>query len=114
QWGLALSYVVQDQPRGLADAYRLGADFVDGRPSALILGDNIFYGHGAGRVFAEAAAPLQAGREGAVVFAYRVADPRRYGVVELAPDGRALSLEEKPARPRSPWAVTGLYVYDGR
>lgn len=113
QWGLSLTFVVQDEPRGLADAYRLGADFVDGKPSALILGDNIFYGHGAGRVFSEAAASLDAG-EGAVVFAYRVADPRRYGVVELDADGRPLSIEEKPAEPRSPWAVTGLYFYDGR
>ncbi|MBN9479308.1 MAG: glucose-1-phosphate thymidylyltransferase RfbA [Bordetella sp.] len=114
QWGLRLRYVVQDQPRGLADAYRLGADFVEGGPSALILGDNIFHGHGSGRVIAQAAAPIAAGGEGAMIFAYRVADPRRYGVVELDADGRALSLEEKPAAPRSPWAVTGLYVYDGQ
>lgn len=113
QWGLSLSFAVQDQPRGLADAYRLGADFVDGKPSALILGDNIFYGHGAGRVFAQSAAALQ-DRSGAVVFAYRVADPGRYGVVELDGEGRPLSIEEKPLRPRSPWAVTGLYFYDGQ
>lgn len=113
QWGLSLSFAVQDQPRGLADAYRLGADFVDGKPSALILGDNIFYGHGAGRVFAQSAAALQ-DRSGAVVFAYRVADPGRYGVVELDGQGRPLSIEEKPLRPRSPWAVTGLYLYDGQ
>lgn len=113
QWGLKLSFAVQDEPRGLADAYRLGADFVDGGPSALILGDNIFYGHGAGRVFAEARRSLAA-EHGGVVFAYRVADPRRYGVVELDPAGRPLSIEEKPTIPRSPWAVTGLYFYDGQ
>lgn len=113
QWGLSLCFAVQDQPRGLADAYRLGADFVDGRPSALILGDNIFYGEGAGRVFARAAAPLMSGA-GARVFAYHVADPSRYGVVEMDAQGRPLFLEEKPLRPRSSWAVTGLYFYDGR
>lgn len=113
RWGLDLSFVVQDQPRGLADAYRLGADFVDGGPSALILGDNLFYGHEAGRVFADAGRSLQSGG-GGVVFAYRVSDPRRYGVVELDAQGRPLSIEEKPANPRSPWAVTGLYFYDGQ
>ncbi|WP_313574532.1 glucose-1-phosphate thymidylyltransferase RfbA [Brevundimonas sp.] len=113
QWGLKLSFIAQDEPRGLADAYRLGADFVDAGPSALILGDNIFYGDGAGRVFAEAGRSLTAER-GAMVFAYRVADPRRYGVVELDVAGRPLSIEEKPAFPRSPWAVTGLYFYDGQ
>ncbi len=113
RWGLDLSFAVQEQPRGLADAYRIGADFVDGGPSALILGDNLFYGHEAGRVFARAADTLDAQR-GAVVFAYRVSDPRRYGVVELDGQGRPLSIEEKPADPRSPWAVTGLYIYDGQ
>lgn len=113
RWGLDLSFAVQDQPRGLADAYRVGADFVDGGPSALILGDNLFYGHEAGRVFARAADTLDAQR-GAVVFSYRVSDPRRYGVVELDGQGRPLSIEEKPADPRSPWAVTGLYIYDGQ
>ncbi len=113
RWGLDLSFAVQDQPRGLADAYRIGADFVDGGPSALIMGDNLFYGHEAGRVFARAADTLDAQR-GAVVFAYRVSDPRRYGVVELDGQGRPLSIEEKPADPRSPWAVTGLYIYDGQ
>ncbi|ANF55769.1 hypothetical protein DA69_00010 [Brevundimonas naejangsanensis] len=97
----------------MADAYRIGADFVDGGPSALILGDNLFYGHEAGRVFARAADTLDA-RRGAVVFAYRVSDPRRYGVVELDGQGRPLSIEEKPDDPRSPWAVTGLYIYDGQ
>lgn len=113
QWGLNLSFAVQDHPRGLADAYRLGADFVNGGPSALILGDNIFYGEGAGRVFAQAAAPLKFGA-GARVFAYHVADPTRYGVVEMDAQGRPLSIEEKPCQPRSSWAVTGLYLYDGR
>lgn len=113
QWGLSLTFAVQDEPRGLADAYRLGAGFVDGGPSALILGDNIFHGEGAGRVFARAAAPLASGA-GARIFAYHVADPARYGVVEMDAEGRALSIEEKPLRPRSSWAVTGLYFYDGR
>ncbi|MGE7199914.1 glucose-1-phosphate thymidylyltransferase RfbA [Brevundimonas naejangsanensis] len=113
RWGLELSFAVQDQPRGLADAYRIGADFVDGGPSALILGDNLFYGHEAGRLFAQAGDSLDA-RRGAVVFAYRVSDPRRYGVVELDGQGRPLSIEEKPTNPRSPWAVTGLYIYDGQ
>nr|WP_312162076.1 glucose-1-phosphate thymidylyltransferase RfbA [Brevundimonas diminuta] len=114
RWGLELSFVVQDEPRGLADAYRLGADFAAGGPSALILGDNIFYGHGAGELFAGAARSLRAGEAGAVVFAYGVADPRRYGVIELDAAGRPLSIEEKPVSPRSRWAVTGLYFYDGR
>ncbi len=113
QWGISLTFAVQDQPRGLADAYRLGAEFVDGRPSALILGDNIFYGHGAGRAFGDAAAALDKAC-GARVFAYRVADPARYGVVELDGEGRPVSIEEKPRNPRSPWAVTGLYFYDGQ
>ncbi|MBD7941346.1 glucose-1-phosphate thymidylyltransferase RfbA [Brevundimonas guildfordensis] len=113
RWGLDLSFAVQDEPRGLADAYRIGADFVDGGPSALILGDNLFHGHEAGRVFAQAGRSLDA-RRGAVVFAYRVSDPRRYGVVELDGQGRALTIEEKPSNPRSPWAVTGLYIFDGQ
>lgn len=113
QWGLSLTFVVQDQPRGLADAYRLGADFVGDRPSALILGDNIFYGHGAGRVFSDAVSSIESS-QGAIVFAYRVADPHRYGVIEFDIDGLPLSIDEKPLRPRSSWAVTGLYIYDGR
>lgn len=113
RWGLRLTYAEQPRPEGLAQAYLIGADFVGDGPSVLILGDNIFYGPGLGQTVAEAAAAAQAG-QGASVFAYHVADPERYGVVAFAPDGRPLSIEEKPARPRSSWAVTGLYVYDGR
>jgi glucose-1-phosphate thymidylyltransferase len=108
QWGLRLVYAVQTEPRGLADAFVVGRSFLAGSRSALILGDNIFFGH--------ELAPLlrqSAGLEtGARVFAYRVAEPERYGVVEFDDQGRALSLEEKPAQPRSDWAVTGLYFYD--
>jgi glucose-1-phosphate thymidylyltransferase len=110
QWGLKLSYAEQSRPDGLAQAYTIGAEFVEGSASALILGDNIFYGHGLTEILAEAAAI----REGATVFAYRVSDPQRYGVVEFDAAGRAVSLEEKPARPKSQWAVTGLYFYDSR
>ncbi|MBX3478323.1 MAG: glucose-1-phosphate thymidylyltransferase RfbA [Brevundimonas sp.] len=113
RWGLSLTYAEQPRPEGLAQAYLIGADFVGDGPSVLILGDNIFYGPGLGQTVAEAVAAAQGG-QGATVFAYHVADPERYGVVAFAPDGRPLSIEEKPARPRSSWAVTGLYVYDGR
>lgn len=113
QWGVSITYVEQPRPEGVAQAYVLGADFVAGGPSALILGDNIFYGHGAGRVFSEAVRSVEA-NQGAVVFAYRVADPCRYGVVEFDVGGRPLSIEEKPLQSSSPWAVTGLYIYDGR
>ena len=109
QWGLSLSYAEQPRPEGLAQAYVIGADFVAGGPSALILGDNIFYGRGAGEVFGRAM-----GREGATVFAYHVTDPQRYGVVAFDSAGRAVDLEEKPTAPRSNWAVTGLYVYDAQ
>jgi glucose-1-phosphate thymidylyltransferase len=108
QWGLSLSYAVQPRPEGLAQAYLIGADFVDGAPSVLILGDNIFYGHGLPEALSESA------RSAATVFAYHVRDPERYGVVEFDSDGRAISIEEKPPQPRSNWAVTGLYFYDGR
>jgi glucose-1-phosphate thymidylyltransferase len=108
--GLSLSYAVQAAPRGLADAFVVGRDFVGSAGVALILGDNLFYGDGLTGMMQQAARR----RSGATVFAYRVADPARYGVVELSPDGRALSIEEKPARPKSNYAVTGLYFYDNR
>jgi glucose-1-phosphate thymidylyltransferase len=110
RWGLKLSYAVQDAPRGLADAYVLGADFVAGGDSALILGDNIFFGDGLPAMLAAAAAR----NRGATIFAYRVNDPGRYGVVELDRTQRPVGLAEKPAQPRSNWAVTGLYFYDRR
>jgi len=108
RWGLHLEYAVQPSPDGLAQAFLLGADFVSGRPSALVLGDNIFYGHDFQEVVRRAAAR----NEGATVFAYAVQDPQRYGVVEFDAARRAVSIEEKPAHPRSRYAVTGLYFYD--
>ncbi|MFN8873785.1 MAG: glucose-1-phosphate thymidylyltransferase RfbA [Brevundimonas sp.] len=112
QWGLDIRYAVQPSPDGLAQAYHIGADFVAGGPSALILGDNIFYGHGLTELVAGARARLDAGDRGATVFAYHVADPERYGVVAFDQDMRARSIEEKPPVPQSSWAVTGLYFYD--
>ena len=119
QWGVRICYAEQDKPRGIAHAFILAEEFLDGGPSMLVLGDNIFHGHDLDARLAEATAALRptgAGGplHGAAVFAYRVADPERYGVVEFDGEGRALSLEEKPRAPRSDWAVTGLYVYDGR
>jgi glucose-1-phosphate thymidylyltransferase len=110
QWGMNISYAVQPKPEGLAQAYVIGADFVAGGPSALVLGDNIFYGHG----FTELLASASGRTDGATVFAYHVSDPERYGVVEFDKDMRAVSIEEKPMTPRSSWAVTGLYFYDGQ
>ena len=108
QWGIAISYCVQPSPDGLAQAFILGRDFVDGRPSALVLGDNIFYGHDLPRMLATATARTS----GASIFAYHVQDPERYGVVAFDAQRRALSIEEKPAVPKSNYAVTGLYFYD--
>jgi len=108
--GLRLSYATQDKPRGLADAFIVGRAFVGGDPVALVLGDNIFHGHGLPELLARAANR----RAGATVFGYTVRDPERYGVVELDRTGRALSIEEKPAAPKSNYAVTGLYFYDNQ
>jgi glucose-1-phosphate thymidylyltransferase len=110
QWGIELSYAVQDEPRGLADAFIIGRDFIGGRPACLILGDNIFHGGGMRELLARASSRAR----GATVFGYWVSDPQRYGVVEMDGDGRVLSLAEKPERPRSNYAVTGLYFYDER
>ena len=110
QWGLKLQYAVQPSPDGLAQAFIIGEDFVGDGPSALVLGDNLFYGHD----FASGLRAASARSDGATVFAYPVHDPERYGVVEFDQDGRAISLEEKPVQPKSRYAVTGLYFYDNR
>jgi glucose-1-phosphate thymidylyltransferase len=110
QWGIEISYAVQPSPDGLAQAFLIGEKFLNGAPSALVLGDNIFYGHD----FAGLLKNANAQNSGATVFAYAVTDPERYGVVEFNAQGRAISLEEKPAAPKSRYAVTGLYFYDSQ
>ncbi len=108
KWGLEFSYMEQSEPRGLADAFRVGRDFIGDDPVALILGDNIFYGHGLPRQL-RTAAQIESG---ALIFAYPVKDPSRYGVVEFDDNGKALSIEEKPLKPKSHYAVPGIYFYD--
>ncbi|WP_394696596.1 glucose-1-phosphate thymidylyltransferase RfbA [Pseudoxanthomonas japonensis] len=110
QWGMDIQYAVQPSPDGLAQAYLIGRDFVAGKPSCLVLGDNIFYGHG----FTEQLRRADARSDGATVFGYWVNDPERYGVADFDEVGRVVGLEEKPTKPRSNYAVTGLYFYDGR
>jgi len=108
QWGINITYAVQEKPEGLAQAFIIGKEFIGSDPAALVLGDNVFYGH-------DIAESLQAANEqpkGATIFAYQVKDPQRYGVVEIGPDGNAVGIEEKPLKPKSRLAVTGLYFYD--
>ncbi|HVB17158.1 MAG TPA: glucose-1-phosphate thymidylyltransferase RfbA [Stellaceae bacterium] len=108
RWGIALSYAEQPRPEGLAQAFLVGREFIGDGAVALVLGDNIFYGHGLSEMLQEAARP----QDGATVFAYQVRNPQAYGVVEFDNTGKAISIEEKPLQPRSSWAVTGLYFYD--
>ncbi|WP_460734480.1 glucose-1-phosphate thymidylyltransferase RfbA [Lysobacter tyrosinilyticus] len=110
RWGMKIEYAVQPSPDGLAQAYLIGRDFVAGQPSCLVLGDNIFYGHGLTQLLKNAASR----DHGATVFGYWVKDPERYGVAEFDASGKVVGLEEKPAQPKSNYAVTGLYFYDGR
>jgi glucose-1-phosphate thymidylyltransferase len=110
QWGMDIQYAVQPSPDGLAQAYLIGREFVDGKPSCLVLGDNIFYGHG----FTDMLRQADARSDGATVFGYWVNDPERYGVAEFDESGKVVGIEEKPTAPRSNYAVTGLYFYDGR
>ena len=110
QWGLTLHYAVQPEPNGLAQAFLIGRDFLAGAPSCLVLGDNIFYGHG----LVDQLQAANADQSGATVFGYYVSDPERYGVAEFDAAGRVLAIEEKPQQPKSNWAVTGIYFYDER
>jgi len=110
QWGMKIEYAVQPSPDGLAQAYLIGRDFVAGQPSCLVLGDNIFYGHGLTQLLKNASSR----DHGATVFGYWVKDPERYGVAEFDASGKVVGLEEKPSQPKSNYAVTGLYFYDGR
>ena len=110
QWGIRLQYAVQNEPRGLAEAFIIGEGFISGEPVALILGDNIFYGENLGKIVSDAATL----EHGLCIFAYYVKDPERYGVVEFGENDKILSLEEKPENPRSSYAVTGLYFYDAQ
>jgi len=108
RYGMAIEYAAQPRPEGLAQAFLIGERFLDGGPACLVLGDNLFYGHGLPAILRRAAGTAG----GATIFGYRVHDPGRYGVVEFTPDGQVVSIEEKPAQPRSEWAVVGLYFYD--
>ena len=112
QYGISLSYKVQPSPDGLAQAFLLGEDFIGGQPCAMVLGDNIFYGNGFGRLLREAA--NDAGEGKAMVFGYYVNDPKRFGIVEFDGEGRVISVEEKPQEPKSNYCIKGLYFYDGR
>lgn len=108
QWGVELHFAEQPQPNGLAEAFLIGEDFLAGSPACLVLGDNIFFGYGLSRMLVE----MNQHQEGATIFGYKVKDPERYGVVEFDENGKAISIEEKPARPKSPYAIPGLYFYD--
>ena len=110
KWGMQFSYIEQPSPDGLAQAFILGKEFLNGEPACLVLGDNLFYGHGLVEVLKRSAKLT----EGAIVFGYRVSEPQHYGVVEFAPDGKVLSLEEKPVKPKSNYAVPGIYFYDAQ
>ena len=110
KWGMQFSYVEQPSPDGLAQAFILGKEFLNDEPACLVLGDNLFYGHGLVEVLKKAATLTK----GAIVFGYRVSEPQHYGVVEFAPDGKVLSLEEKPTKPKSNYAVPGIYFYDAQ
>lgn len=110
KWGLSLQYIVQDKPEGIAQAFTLGADFIGDDDCALVLGDNVYYGHDLADMMQDA----DNNKEGATVFAYPVSDPERYGVVAFDENGKALSIEEKPTKPKSRYAITGLYFYDNQ